>query len=58
MPPPVLRIIQKIDALIAIYDMPETMPNPLMRDRETSHRLQLETPLERLETPRFTRRGS
>jgi hypothetical protein len=58
MPPLVLRIMQDIDALVPPYDMPQTVPNPLVRDRDASHGLQLKAPLKSLETARFTRSGS
>jgi hypothetical protein len=57
MPPLVLRIMQDIDALIPPYNVPQTMPDPLMRDRKTRHGLQLKAPLESLETARLTRSG-
>jgi hypothetical protein len=54
----VLRIVEEIDALLAIYHVPETMPDPLARERKTRHGLQLIPPLASVETPRFTRSGS
>jgi hypothetical protein len=58
MPPAVLRIVEEIDALLSIYDVPETVPHTLARQRQTRHGLQFKLALQSLETPRFIRRGS
>jgi hypothetical protein len=57
MPPTVLRIVEEIDALLSIYDVPQTVPHTLARERHTRHRLQFILALNRLETPRFIRGG-
>jgi hypothetical protein len=58
MPARVLRIMQEIDALLSIYHVPETVPDPLARESQPSHRLQLILALDSFVTPRFYRRGS
>jgi hypothetical protein len=58
MPATVFQIMQDIDALFPVYDVPETVPNPLMWERQTHHRLQLKLTLQSLITPRFIRSGS
>jgi hypothetical protein len=53
----VLRIVEEIDALLAIYDVSQTVPDPLARESQTRHGLQLIPPLQSVVTPRFTRSG-
>jgi hypothetical protein len=50
--------MHEIDTMNPIYHVPETVPDPLARERHTRHRLQLKPPLESLVTPQFTRGGS